>query len=172
MSSSKPSSSSKKRKYPFSETGESVANVDSDLAPKDSKKAKPKKSSDSPGYFVMSSTPNTASKMDLDGTEGEGSSKLLPEERKEIEAILDDVEMRKRRKREKRALRRTNPPAPQPVELAVESSIEYLRSWHSDRSNWKFKSARESWLIRNWRDVKLVRSSIQFQALEFVLRTI
>lgn len=113
----------------------------------------------------MTTVSETKEETDIDAEGIENGSKLLDSEKKEISDMMDDIEARKRKKREKRAMRQKNPPAPGVVEPVHESSIEYLKQWHSDRQNWKFKSARESWLIRHYRDLKLVRCSIQFQTI-------
>jgi hypothetical protein len=163
MSSKSPSPSSKKRKYPFEEKEKKSKYEDEDLGPKGSKKPKPRHEPIPTGYFVSTKASDNDKSMAVDG-EGieENGSKLLPEDKKEISDLLDDIEARKRKKREKRALRRTNPPVLNPAEPTTQSSIDYLKEWHEDRKNWKFKSAREAWLIRHYNDTKMVCVVVQF----------
>ena len=162
MPSEKSGSSNKKRRYPFEGDAENPKQEASEYEAKSTKRSKSKETSSSKGHFTMTKVSETKEEMDVDAEGIENDSKLLDSEKKEVSDMLDDIEARKRKKREKRAMRQKNPPAPVVVEPVNESSIEYLKQWHSDRQNWKFKSARESWLIRHYRDLKLVRQYIQF----------
>lgn len=158
----------KKRKRDGAEAEKTDAKVAVDSEAQNVKKSKGKDGRAHPGYFVMSAEPSTTPSTAGDDNGDEDRPKLLPEDKKEISDMLDEIEDRKRKKREKRALRRTQPPAPPaPTEQenAGEASIQYIKEWHSSRSTWKFKSAREAWLIRNWKDTKLVRYTILFVEL-------
>lgn len=151
----------KKRKRDGAEEEKSDSKVVVDSETQNTKKSKGKDGRAHPGYFVMSAEPAVASSGAGDDSGDEEKPKLLPEDKKEISDMLDEIEERKRKKREKRALRKTQPPAPKaPTEKenAGEASIQYVKEWQSSRSTWKFKSAREAWLIRNWKDTTLVRT--------------
>jgi hypothetical protein len=160
MPKSDSASSSKKRPYPFDGDAEKPTQDGPEFEAKKAKKQKAKEPSSSSGHFVMTRVSEEPRKGDIDGEGIEDGPKLLDEDKKEISDLLDDIEARKRKKREKRAMRQKNPPAPKQAEPVNENSIEYLKAWHSDRSNWKFKSAREAWLIRHYQDLKLIPDDV------------
>lgn len=155
MPSGKSEKKHKKRQYPFSEEGEARQSAPDERAPS-KKKPKQKESEDGPGFLVLSSEPNSKVNAGRSDAEEEDAPRLLDDDKKEISDLLDDIEERKRKKREKRALRRTNPPTSQSSDSVAEDSIKYLRIWHENRSEWKYKTAREGWLIRHWADTKNV----------------
>lgn len=160
MSSEKTTDKSRKRKYKHNEGAELAGKEDEELNPKGAKKSKTREIISRPGYFVMARESNSGVEGGEEEEGGEGRVKLLAEDKQEISDLLDQIEERKRKKREKRALRKRKPAEEKKVvEPVAQQSLEYLKQWHEDKLNWKFKSARESWLIRNWRDLKAVRFS-------------
>lgn len=160
---------SKKRKRTTTEERKSDDKLIDDVEETGAKRSKGKEGHAHPGYFVMPAESKKGTTPAADHVEGEERVELLPEDKKEISDLLDDIEERKRKKREKRAMRKTKPVEVKEKEPVGENSIEYLKEWKNSRDTWKFKSAREAWLIRNWRDSTMVCALLIYSCSKIVV---
>lgn len=156
MDSIAPNSASKKRKYPFdgADKPETVANEAHKPKTKKAKRKDAKGTSQVDEYDGPMTVDALLSQKKPHGEEE--AAKLEEEDKQEIEKLLAEIEERKRKKREKRALRHTAAPKKE-TDPIVKQTLEYLQAWTAKSDEWKWKIGREQWLIKNWLDLKKVR---------------
>ncbi len=96
----------------------------------------------------------TTASLDSQGDMSKEGKKLTAEQLKK----LNDMKERKREKRrKKKELKRQAKDTQKQVQegtkapdsSAKDQAINYLRTWKSDRSNWKFNKVRQVWLLKN-----------------------
>jgi len=139
----------KKGKKKIQQT-EGVENIENGNTMEEDKESKPKKAK----FDIKLTTSSNKSKQESESLldkKGPGPKIIIAQENSELVATNDNSKKRKKK---------TNDDSIHETK-GYNKSMEYLHSWKSDRSAWKFEKSRQNWLVMHAYDDRISKEDFE-----------